>query len=117
MCQKSTGSAAAVLAWISRDHLSWLGEAPAEFRSSPIATRLFCGRCGTSVALAYDRSPEIALHIAMLEDRGELPPHHHYGIESRLKWFDAGRGLEEKATQERWDPAGRSGGSTVPKNQ
>jgi hypothetical protein len=102
MCQKSTGSAAAVLAWINRDNLSWLGEAPAEFRSSPIATRLFCGKCGTSVALAYDRSPEIALHIAMLEDRGELPPLHHYGIESRLKWFDAGRGLEEHATEEKW---------------
>ena len=24
----------------------------------------------------------------MLDDREELPPRHHYGIESRLAWFE-----------------------------
>lgn len=107
MCQKATGSAAAVLAWVPRDQVAWQG-APVRFRSSPIAVRMFCGVCGTPVALAYDGSSEIAVHIALFDDRDDLPPCYHYGVESRLTWFDAGRGLSERVTEEKLENGGSS---------
>ncbi|MER8434147.1 GFA family protein [Mesorhizobium caraganae] len=87
MCQKSTGAPAAVLAWVVRQSLLWTGEAkPLEYRSSPIAVRSFCGKCGSAIALAYDAGDEIGIHTAALDQRAELAPapQYHYGAESQL---------------------------------
>ena len=106
MCRRATGSAAAVLAWVEAAGLDWTGEArPAERRSSPLARRGFCAACGTPMTLAYDAGPEagkVALHAGTLDEPERWPPRHHYGVEGRLGWMDAGPGLPERETEERW---------------
>ncbi|KGM34412.1 GFA family protein [Inquilinus limosus] len=103
MCRRSTGSAFAVLAWIPRRSLRWVGEErPSERRSSPIARRGFCDRCGTPITLAYDHGDEIALHAGTLDQPDAFPPGYHYGVESRLAWVDCGAGLRSGRTKERW---------------
>jgi hypothetical protein len=104
MCRKATGSAFAVLAWVPAQTLHWHGSAARrERRSSPIAVRSFCPRCGTPLTLAYDDRPErLALHAGTLDQPGQFAPISHYGVESRLTWVDCGTGLPEKATAESW---------------
>jgi hypothetical protein len=104
MCRKATGSAFAVLAWVAAKNLRWHGTATRrERRSSPIAARSFCPRCGTPLTLAYDDRPErLALHAGTLDEPERFAPASHYGVEGRLAWVDCGTGLPEKATAEHW---------------
>lgn len=103
MCRRATGSAFAVLAWVSSGSVSWLGEAPTVRRSSPIAERGFCQACGSPLTLSYDADPgQIALHIGTFDRPGELEPHHNYGSSQRLGWVCCGVDLPNRDTEERW---------------
>jgi hypothetical protein len=106
MCRRATGGAAAVLAWVAAAGLRWTGEAePAQRRSSPLARRGFCPACGTPMTLVYNEGSEagkVALYAGTLDEPERWPPRHHYGVEGRLPWMDAGKGLPERETEERW---------------
>ncbi|WP_246664071.1 GFA family protein [Phyllobacterium sp. SYP-B3895] len=55
MCRRATGGPFAVLSWVDATAVVWEGtKQPKARRSSPIATRSFCGDCGTPIALQYD---------------------------------------------------------------
>jgi len=106
MCRRATGSAFAVLAWIPQDSLRWGGEGlPRERRSSPIARRSFCNRCGTPISLSYDGHDEVALHAGTLDHADAFAPGYHYGVESRLAWADCGAALPSRPTEEHWGDA------------
>ncbi|MGO4128127.1 GFA family protein [Inquilinus sp. YAF38] len=106
MCRRATGSAFAVLAWIPENSLRWVGEGrPRERRSSPIARRSFCDRCGTPISLSYDGRDEVALHAGTLDRADAFAPGYHYGVESRLPWADCGVVLPAGPTEERWGGA------------
>ncbi|WP_420884530.1 GFA family protein [Taklimakanibacter albus] len=102
MCQRATGSPAAVLGWVKKTAVLWGKEHPTEYRSSPVAVRSFCGVCGSPICLAYDGSDEVGIHLGCVSLSKELPPYYHYGIEGRLPWFDAGKELEGTVTSEKW---------------
>lgn len=102
MCRRWTGSGFATLVWFARSELSWQGEAPTLFRSSPIAVRSHCGLCGAPLALAYDARTDIALTVGTLDDPAAVIPQSHYGVEGRLPWADIGKGLPAGETRERW---------------
>ena len=97
-CRRAVGNAFATLVWVAVDQLRWLGGAPARWRSSEIAERGFCARCGSPVYLRYDGSSEIALMVGLFDDPTGLVPTHHYGIESRLPWVDIGKDLPGERT-------------------
>ena len=70
MCRRATGSAFAVLAWTKFDRLFWTSGRPEYRRSSPLAERGFCPKCGSPLTLIYDaNSREIALHVGTLMHR------------------------------------------------
>ncbi|MDB5359516.1 MAG: hypothetical protein JWO51_813 [Rhodospirillales bacterium] len=102
MCRRATGSAFAVFAWLPRPALHWLGAIPRTYRSSPIASRGFCGNCGAAITLDYDGSDEIALHVGCFDAPGRLAPAYHYGVEGRLGWVDIARHLPASRTKQRW---------------
>src|SRR3546814_14088516 len=54
MCRQSTGSAFAVIAWVRWDDVGWHGEKQKTYRSSPIASRSFCGEGGSPLTLQYE---------------------------------------------------------------
>jgi hypothetical protein len=103
MCRRATGSAFAVLAWVSLASLKWTSAEPAYRRSSPIVRRGFCRACGTPLTLQYDNasSSEIALHGGTLDAPEALEPQYNYGASQRLPWVNTSN-LPDKNTKERW---------------
>lgn len=60
MCRRASGGAFAVLRGFRKPSLTW-GERPGFYRSSPLAERRFCTRCGTPFTLNYEGSSVIAI--------------------------------------------------------
>ena len=54
MCQKAVGGPFIALALVHPDQITWTRGKPASFRSSGIATRLYCADCGTPLAYVGD---------------------------------------------------------------
>jgi hypothetical protein len=103
MCRRATGSAFAVLAWISFDHLLWTTGTPKYRRSSPLAKRGLCADCGSPLTLVYDmRDREIALHAGTLDAPEHFEPRYNYGAGQRLSWVRCGIDSPDRNTQERW---------------
>src|SRR5579872_4414841 len=88
ICRRTTGSAFAVLAWFPTRSVVWRGLAPVERRSSDIAERAFCGRCGSPLFLKFDDSPEIGLMLGAFDRPDLLVLAYHYGVEARLPWIE-----------------------------
>ena len=61
MCQKAVGGPFVALALVHANELTWTRGKPGVFRSSTIATRLFCADCGTPLAYVNDDSGDIEL--------------------------------------------------------
>jgi hypothetical protein len=102
MCRRATGAPFAVLAWVRREDVRWVSGKPTLVRSSPIASRGFCRRCGTSLLLQYDAAPETALMLGAFDRPDLLVPTYHYGVEARLPWIDCASGLPARATKEKF---------------
>ncbi len=101
MCRRWTGAAFATLVWFGASDLVWEGEAVTLHRSSPIAVRSHCARCGTSLALTCDGRADIALCVGSFDEPMRVTPTHNYGVEGQLPWVDAST-LPGKPTRERW---------------
>ncbi|WP_259665181.1 GFA family protein [Rhizobium bangladeshense] len=67
MCKKATGGPFAVLVQAKVEDLVWIKASPAVYRSSPIATRGFCGKCGTPLFLQYDGDELIRVTVGSLD--------------------------------------------------
>ena len=95
-CQLNSGAPA--MAFASVAHGDWVvtqGQAEVRrIRSSSIAERLFCGTCGTPLAIDYDIQPEtFDFSVATLDDPGAVKPGFHIFWSSRIDWFDPGDDL------------------------
>lgn len=99
MCQRAVGNVVATLVPVRKERVRWDGE-PTLYRSSSVATRGFCSRCGTPLSFAYDGSEWICLTLGSLDDPAAVRPEIHYGIESRVPWFDVADDLPREATDE-----------------
>ncbi len=63
-------------------------------RSSSFAERLFCGGCGTPLAIDYDIQPEtIDFSAATLDDPDAVEPGFHIFWASKVGWFNPGDDL------------------------
>jgi hypothetical protein len=87
MCQRATGGAFALLAGAPKKDFAWTRGEPAVFRSSNLATRAFCGACGTPLSFSYDR-PDARFYVTIgsLDRPADAPIVRQYGVESRLPW-------------------------------
>jgi len=108
MCRKAMGSPFASLAAVRRDAIAWTRGAPTLYRSSPIATRAFCDRCGTPLYYDGDQEDHLAITVGSLDDPAHVVPDHHYGAESRLPWVDIHPELPAHATTETFEGQPRS---------
>ena len=95
-CQLNSGAPA--MAFASVAHGDWVvtqGQAEVRrIRSSSFAERLFCGRCGTPLAIDYDIQPEtFDFSVATLDDPGAVSPGFHIFWSSRIAWFAPGDAL------------------------
>lgn len=75
MCRKAAGAPYMAFVTLRRDQLVHEGDAPRLYRSSAIASRGFCGSCGTALSWESDEAPEeLDLSIATLDDPSAIPP-------------------------------------------
>ena len=83
MCQKATGSYFEPLANVElKDFEVTRGEL-ALYRSSPVAERGFCAKCGSPLTFRYTELDDISVTIPSLDDPDAVPPTKQFGMEAR----------------------------------
>ncbi|MBA3511628.1 GFA family protein [Sphingomonas sp.] len=92
-CQLSSGAPAMAFASVRAGQ--WIvtqgEEQVRRMRSSSFAERLFCGCCGTPLAIDYDIQPEtFDFSVLTLDDPALVRPGFHIFWSSRVAWFDPG---------------------------
>jgi hypothetical protein len=88
MCQRAVGNLFMAVASVKQEDFAWTKGAPAFYRSSSIAERGFCSRCGTPLSFRYLAKDHIAVATGSLDQPERARPTAQYAIESRLPWFD-----------------------------
>jgi hypothetical protein len=113
MCQRATGGFAAALKNVKRADVRWLNQEPDWYRSSPIARRPFCSKCGTPLGFAFvEGSENMDLTLGSFDDPGRFKPVSHFGVESMHEaWLDTSglkrmRSDEYQPLVDKWAKAG-----------
>ena len=99
MCRRAVGNIHMASVSVARADIAWESEA-ATYASSPIATRGFCGHCGTPLWFAYNDSARLDLMAGAIDQTDLLRPASHFGVESRLEAFRDLDGLPEARTED-----------------
>jgi hypothetical protein len=73
---------------VQLNEIKWLTGKPITFRSSNIAERGFCARCGTPLTYSRDGSGKISVMLGSLDDPTAVVPQDQFGVESKLPWTD-----------------------------
>jgi len=94
MCRKSSGAGFMTFVGFDRADVELSGAAPAAYRSSKIAVRGFCGRCGSPLTFAYDAEPgEIWLAAGSLDDAEAVRPGANWHLPDKVGWVHADESL------------------------
>jgi hypothetical protein len=99
MCQKSVGGPFAVYVKLPRSAFRWTRGQPAEWASSTLGFRQFCGTCGTPVGYRYRVGADAAnqyLTGGGFDDFQSIVPTVQFASESRLHWMDHVNELSER---------------------
>jgi len=88
MCQKAMGNLFGAFAGLPYEFFEVTRGEPSSFRSSDLAERLFCSKCGTPLAYAYVDRSRISVTIGSLDEPEHMRPLAQYGAEGRLLWLD-----------------------------
>jgi hypothetical protein len=119
MCQQASGNLFIVWADFSDETFRFTHGEPRYYRSSEIATRGFCQRCGSPISFQYDGSSGPAIMVGTLDHPEDWPPTwEHSGIESKVPWYEISNDLPQTTTEESeflqaaYDRKASPGGST-----
>ena len=89
MCQKAVGGPFKPWARVRMENFAWTRGTPSVFRSSSVAERGFCSRCGTPLYFNYiKRTDAISVAAGSLDTPEAVTLSEVEGIESRLANFD-----------------------------
>jgi hypothetical protein len=87
-CRRNCAAPVAAFIAFPEDAVTWPGEAPARYVSSPGVTRSFCARCGTPIAYRNAELPgEVHLYAAALDNPHDFAPEGHDFWSERLGWL------------------------------
>jgi hypothetical protein len=114
ICQLNSGAPAMAFASVPAGHLVFTqGEDRVRrFKSSGFGHRLFCGACGTPIAMQVDHQPEtVDFAIATLDEPDAVAPGFHIFHASKIAWFETSDALPRHA---RFRPDTRGLGGTEP---
>jgi hypothetical protein len=89
MCRHATGGASIAFVGVALDGMTWEAEAD-WYKSSEIAERPFCSRCGTPLGFKFiEGATHMDLTLGSFDDPSRFKPVHNYAIESLLPhWQD-----------------------------
>jgi len=80
MCQKAAGAPFAALAEIDKGDFAWTLGQPAAFKSSSIAERDFCSRCGTPLSFRRIDGPRIEIMTGAFDRPDRVVPTRQYAL-------------------------------------
>jgi len=88
-CRRATSSAFTTFFGIPKEALTYTGDPPKVYRSSPGVRRSFCSSCGTPIAYESKAFPdEIHLYAATLTDSAEFRPEFHVHHAEKVPWIE-----------------------------
>jgi hypothetical protein len=94
MCRKSSGAGFMTFVGFGKGDVALSGEPPVAYRSSEIAARGFCGRCGSPITFVYDADPdEIWLSAGSLDDADAVRPKANWHLPDKVGWVPADESL------------------------
>jgi len=109
MCKRATGGVSVAFKAVKVAEVTWTGDEPDWYRSSPIAERPFCSTCGTPLGFHFlEGSETMDLTVGSFDEPGYFRPTSNFSIETRLDaWSDTshlpGKRLDEHANVvDRW---------------
>lgn len=111
MYQRATGGFASAIVQVHPSAVTWEVE-PESYQSSPIARRLFCGKCGSSLGYATLDGEDMDLTLGSFDYPSFFKPVAHGGAESLLEnWLDTSclprhKTASLKSVAERWHALG-----------
>ncbi len=111
MCRRATGGVSIAFVNAPLSGVHWEAE-PDWYRSSPIAHRPFCSRCGTPLGFAFLDGENIDLTVGSFDDPTPFRPRQNYATESMLTaWTDVRHlpgmtSAENPGVTDRWKAAG-----------
>ncbi len=79
MCLKATGAPFASLADIPNENFTWTRGKPAAFKSSSIAERDFCAKCGTPLSYRAIGGPKIEIMTGAFDRPDRVVPTQQFG--------------------------------------
>ncbi len=88
-CQLNSGAPAMAFASVAVD--DWLIEKgePRRVKTSSFGHRLFCGECGTPLAMRVDHQPEtVDFSVTTLDEPRKIAPGFHIFWASKVDWFE-----------------------------
>ena len=99
MCQRITGSVSIAFKNVPQASVTW-SSGPDWYDSSPIARRLYCRECGTSLGFQFKEGPNLDLTVASFDDPSRFQPTSHFGVESMHRQWINTEGLPENRSDE-----------------
>lgn len=104
-CRRATASPFTSFFGVPRASFRWTGGEAATYNSSPGVTRSFCPACGTPMSYqTEDRSDEIDLYAATLDDPRGYRATAHVHWDEHLPWLHLADGLPTRYTPRRLTP-------------
>ncbi len=98
MCQRAVGNVFAAYADLKAADVEWTKGQPTVFRSSSLAERGFCGRCGTPLTYGPVDAPYLSVTLGSLDDPELVPIKVHFGVEGMVSWLCLNDGLPQRRT-------------------
>ncbi len=93
-CRKESGAAFLTTVAFKSEDFHWSGDPPARYRSSEIAERAFCKKCGSTLGVFEHALPEWSqVTLGSLDRPQDVSADDHIWTDSQIPWLKVDDGL------------------------
>lgn len=101
VCQRASGNVVTIWAQFAAVSFRITCGEVKFYRSSDVARRGFCGNCGTHlVVTGFEADEPVAVAVGSLNHPEDLRPEGHFGVESKVPWFNVLDDLPHTRTED-----------------
>jgi hypothetical protein len=94
MCRVASGAPVVTFAGFPTERVRFTKGKPKFYRSSKIARRALCGKCGSQLYFQFDRHPErMGMNVGCFDHPEKLRPQRHIFTNTMIPWLKMTDGL------------------------